>query len=444
MKKYFTILLIIAAVALFFLVREVFPKSAGRYPFFVLLFLLDVYLFRSWKKHLDRWRLFPRYLVYIIFWLPFAVLVVSPFLAALSPVRDWPNGLRTYLFGLVFVFYASKIIPAVLLLLADIIRFAKLGLGYLFRGKEKMAGSRLTRSRWLTLPGNILGLALLVILLQGMVTGPFNFRVRETVLTIPELPPAFDGLKIVQFSDLHLGSWAFKRPLQRMVDEINALQPDLVFFTGDLVNFSTREAYPFEEILKKIHPRHGVFSILGNHDYGDYSSWNSAEEKQQNMEDMVTLQKRLGWNLLRNQHYILQKGHSRIAILGVANWGLHDRFQKLGKIQTAIIGAEDVPVKLLLSHDPSFWQYRLASYPYQISVTFSGHTHGFQFGIENSFVRWSPAQYLYDCWAGLYENVNAKTWRIQYLYVNRGTGFLGYPGRVGIMPEISLITLKSH
>jgi predicted MPP superfamily phosphohydrolase len=444
LKKYFFFIFLVAAVALFFLVKEVFPKSAGRYPFFILLFLLDAYLFRSWKKHLDRWRPFFKYLWYGLFWLPFAVLVVSPFLAAISPVRDWPNDLRTYLFGFVFVLYASKMIPAVFLLFADIIRFVRLLFRYLFTGKVNQAGLRFKRSRWLTVPGNALGLALLILLLQGMVTGPFNFKVRKTELTIPELPTAFDGLKIVQFSDLHLGSWAFDKPLQRMVDEINALQPDLVFFTGDLVNFSTREAYPFEGILRGIHARYGVFSILGNHDYGDYSSWSSAVEKKQNMEDMYALHKRLGWKLLCNSNYILEKDSSRIAILGLENWGSHMRFQKLGKIQTAITGSETIPTRLLLSHDPSFWQYRLSSYSYQIAVTFSGHTHGFQFGMENKRFRWSPSQYLYACWAGLYEQVNAKTWHIQYLYVNRGTGFLGYPGRVGIMPEITLITLKSH
>jgi len=251
------------------------------------------------------------------------------------------------------------------------------------------------------------------------------------------------GFRIVQISDIHLGSWVSKNELKEAVTIINDLKADVVFFTGDLVNYSTEEAYPFEQILKSVQSKYGVYSILGNHDYGDYKRWSSKEAKARNMEEMFDFYKHLGWKLLLNENQVIEIEGEEIAIIGVENWGSMSRFQKYGDIEKAIAGVEDKPVKLLLSHDPSHWELIISKYRTTIDVTFAGHTHGAQFGIEIPGMRWSPAQYIYNYWAGLYSLLNPITNDKQYLYVNRGIGAIGYPGRVGILPEITVVDLHS-
>jgi hypothetical protein len=212
-------------------------------------------------------------------------------------------------------------------------------------------------------------------------------------------------------------------------------KPDLIFFTGDLVNNETSEVKEYLEIFSKLQAPLGVYSVTGNHDYGDYKSWSSKEAKENNFQDLIQAHNLMGFDLLMNENRIIELSGDKLAILGIENWGA-GRFAKYGKLQEAYAGTEEASVKLLLSHDPSHWDAQVRpNYP-DIDVAFAGHTHGFQFGVEIGNFKWSPSQYVYKQWADLYQEGN------QYLYVNRGFGYIGYPGRVGIPPELTVIELK--
>jgi predicted MPP superfamily phosphohydrolase len=281
-------------------------------------------------------------------------------------------------------------------------------------------------------------------LLWGMVKWVYDFRVWREWLALPDLPPSFSGFKIVQFSDIHLGNWVLKHELEEAVDVMNDLQADIIVFTGDLVNYKTDEAIEFTDIFKKLKAKHGIYAILGNHDYGDYTHWPTKEAKEGNMQQLYDFYDELGWKLLRNENVELTKGDDKIALLGVENWGSMKRFPKYGDLDKAVSGVEDAPVKILLSHDPTHWQYKIQDFKHTIDLTLAGHTHGGQFGFEFPGMRWSPVQYAYRFWAGMYQKRNTKTEGKQHLYVNRGIGTIGYPGRVGIRPEITLIELQSE
>jgi predicted MPP superfamily phosphohydrolase len=248
-------------------------------------------------------------------------------------------------------------------------------------------------------------------------------------------------LKIVQISDLHLGSWTNKQALTEAVDVINDERPDFIFFTGDLVNFLTKEAYIYKGILKQLKSKFGVFAVLGNHDYGDYVKWATRAEKEQNLRDLEVLNKEMGWQLLRNQNHMVTVDTIPVAIVGVENWSAYDRFPRYGDINKALHGTGEALFKILLSHDPTHWDSVISQKHPDIHITLSGHTHGFQFGVELKNFRWSPAQYMYKRWAGLYSN--PATDNPQYLYVNRGLGMIGYPGRIGILPEITVMEIVS-
>ena len=274
------------------------------------------------------------------------------------------------------------------------------------------------------------------LLLYGMFRGKYNFKVLSYKLEYDDLPEAFEGFKIAQISDIHSGSFDNPKKVQYGVDLVNAQDADVVFFTGDLVNNRAEEILPWIQTFKKINAKHGVYSILGNHDYGDYSPWESPEAKKKNMEDLKKAQKKMGWDLLLNESRFIEKQGQRIAILGVENWG-SGGFKKAGDLNKALsnVAAEDF--KILMSHDPSHWEAEVIPHPFNIHLTLSGHTHGMQFGIEiPGWVKWSPIKWRYKQWAGIYEKLN------QRLNVNRGFGYLAYPGRVGIWPEVTVITLN--
>ena len=273
-------------------------------------------------------------------------------------------------------------------------------------------------------------------LLYGMFRGKYNFKVLSYKLEYDDLPEAFEGFKIAQISDIHSGSFDNPKKVQYGVDLVNAQEADVVFFTGDLVNNRAEEILPWIQTFRKINAKHGVYSILGNHDYGDYSPWESPEAKKKNMEDLKKAQKKMGWDLLLNESRFIEKQGQRIAILGVENWG-SGGFKKAGDLNKALsnVAAEDF--KILMSHDPSHWEAQVIPHPFNIHLTLSGHTHGMQFGIEiPGWIKWSPIKWRYKQWAGIYEKLN------QRLNVNRGFGYLAYPGRVGIWPEVTVITLN--
>ena len=272
-------------------------------------------------------------------------------------------------------------------------------------------------------------------LLYGMFRGKYNFKVLTYELEYDDLPEAFEGFKITQISDIHSGSFDNAKKVQYGVDLVNAQGSDVVFFTGDLVNNKADEILPWIETFKKINAKHGVYSVLGNHDYGDYMRWESPEAKKKNMQALEKAQKQMGWDLLLNQSRFIEKDGQRIAIIGVENWG--SGFKQVGDLNKALTDVSEKDFKILMSHDPSHWEAEVLPHPFKIHLTLSGHTHGMQFGIEiPGWIKWSPVKWRYKQWAGVYQESD------QRLNVNRGFGYLAYPGRVGIWPEVTVITLK--
>lgn len=270
----------------------------------------------------------------------------------------------------------------------------------------------------------------------GIIHGAYDYRWRRETILIPGLPSQLDGLTIGQLSDIHTGSFMNKKAVEAGIEKFNQGKPDIVFFTGDLVNNLASEMKGWVPVFAKIRSDLGVYSVLGNHDYGDYSDWDTPEAKARNFEGVLQAHKDMNWELLRNENREIRIGDSKISLIGVENWGARHRFKKYGDLQEAYGNSSEADVRVLLSHDPSHWDAQIRPEFSDIELTLSGHTHGFQMGIENDLFRWSPAQYVYDQWAGLYKKGN------QQLYVNRGFGFIGYPGRLGILPELALLTLK--
>ncbi len=297
--------------------------------------------------------------------------------------------------------------------------------------------NKIKRSEFILKAGLIAGSLPLAGLAYGMINGVYDYRVKRRTLWLPNLPKKFDGIKLGQISDIHSGSFYNKKAVTGGVDLLLAEKPDFIFFTGDLVNKQSNEMREYQDLFAKIKAPLGVYSSLGNHDYGDYKDWPSQAAKQKNFDDLLVTHKNMGWDLLRNTNRRLKVDGEEIGILGVENWGSLSRFPKYGKLDLAVKDTDDLPVKLLLSHDPSHWRAQvLPNYP-QIDVMFSGHTHGMQFGVQTERFQWSPIQFVYKEWAGLYHQDQ------QQLYVNVGYGFLGYPGRVGILPEITIFELRS-
>lgn len=343
---------------------------------------------------------------------------------------------RHFLLPLFFINYAAKLFAALFLLLDDIMR----GLRWTFRlavpiPSSAPASTGLSRSAFLTKTAMIAAAAPILTMSYGIISGAHDYRVRRVKVKLPHLPSAFHGLRIGQLSDIHSGSFFNKTAVKGGVAMLLREKPDLIFFTGDLVNNTADEVNDYIDVFDQVKAPLGVYATLGNHDYGDYVSWSSPSAKQKNFQALCAAHQQLGWHLLMNGHQIIAQGSDQLAVIGVENWGT-GRFSKYGQLDQAYRGTEEVPVKLLLSHDPSHWDAQVRpNYP-DIDITFAGHTHGFQLGVEVGSFKWSPAQYLYKQWADLYQA------GAQYLYVNRGYGYLGYPGRIGIWPEITLMELE--
>ena len=377
----------------------------------------------------NRWLLFAYFL--------FVIMVVGNLLFYTVVLeRSTSNEPRLmYAIGFFISLFVFQILVTILLLGEDIFRIPQ-GI-YAYFSKMPDQVQFLPQRRKLISQISI-GLAAIPFasLLYGMFRGKYNFKVLSYKLEYDDLPEAFEGFKIAQISDIHSGSFDSPKKVQYGVDLVNAQDADVVFFTGDLVNNRAEEILPWIQTFKKINAKHGVYSILGNHDYGDYSPWESPEAKKKNMEDLKKAQKKMSWDLLLNESRFIEKQGQRIAILGVENWG-SGGFKKAGDLNKALsnVAAEDF--KILMSHDPSHWEAEVIPHPFNIHLTLSGHTHGMQFGIEiPGWVKWSPIKWRYKQWAGIYEKLN------QRLNVNRGFGYLAYPGRVGIWPEVTVITLN--
>ncbi|MCB9234596.1 MAG: metallophosphoesterase [Bacteroidia bacterium] len=299
------------------------------------------------------------------------------------------------------------------------------------------AGAGISRTKFISQAATVVAALPFAGLVWGAVAGRYNFKVFRHRLAIPGLPEEMEGLTITQLSDLHCGSFFDKEAVKEGIDLANAQNSDLMIFTGDLVNMRASEVDGWEEIFGSLRAPLGVYSILGNHDYGDYVRDWTEGEKEANLRDLIARQKDLGWDLMLNENRILNIKGKKLALIGVENTSGTRGFHSYGDLPKAYKGTEQADLKLLLSHDPSHWEAEVVKDFPDIAATFSGHTHGFQMGIEiPGFIKWSPVQYVYKQWAGMYEKGAQK------LYVNRGFGFHAYRGRAGIRPEITVFTLE--
>jgi len=431
-------------VLTYILLSSTFPKMADRIPLLVFLFGIDFYLWYSIRKDLKKLKAPWKYSIAILYWLPFIMLVAMGLALVVKPYYTWTGAFAIYAFGISFVIYLSKLLAVLFFLFVDLVRIVDFSFRFAKAKRQKkpfnQEATKMNRARFLKTMGLAGGGLLLSGMLVGVIKWAYDFRVRREFISLPSLPRSFDGLRIVQISDLHLGSWISSDPLDEASEIINSLNPDLVLFTGDLVNSTTSEAIKFRDSLKKIKATQGIYAVMGNHDYGDYVNWPDKEAKQKNLEMLYDFYEGLGWKLLNNENDIITRGDDKIAIMGVENWSKNKRFPRYGNLNKALAGTGDLPVRILLSHDPTHWEHVVTKKHPEIDLTLSGHTHGFQFGVEFKGFKWSLAQYMYKYWAGLYDLTDLG--RIQYLYVNRGLGMIGYPGRVGILPEITLLELN--
>ena len=404
----------------------------------LVIIALDLYFFRSFRSIIKNYNKKLKLTITISYWLFTLFTVVFMFFVASYFVDKTaaPKIFRVYVMGLIFMIFISKIIGSLFILAHDLKSLVLFVKKKFYPKVIPIHPNTLTRKDFLKKAGVIAAAIPFGTLLFGMAKSAYDYTIRKEKLKINLLPESFKGLKIVQISDLHVGSFLTDEPLKKAIQLIDDQKPDIIFFTGDLVNDITEEALPFMDILKKLSAPMGVYSILGNHDYGDYFyQKDDLEGKQHNYNLMKKVHQKLGWKLLLNENVVLEKNNERLAVLGVENWGAGGRFPKYGDLDLAKNGLLSTDIKLLLSHDPSHWEAKILPEHTDIAATFSGHTHGMQFGIEIPNFKWSPSQYLYNQWAGLY------TANQQHLYVNRGLGFIGYPGRVGILPEITVFEL---
>jgi len=419
---------------------------ANQFLFLLLLLLLDAYIWFPFKRLISKKKKLSRITLYLVYWFPFFLVIVLILISFFVPLFKWDHTFRTYLMGSIFIIYSSKLVPLVFILIRHIPNWIQRIFKYFYHRhntKDLSGNKKISRGKFLEYIGFLGGGLVFSSLIWGMFANIYNFKVRNALIRLPELPESLSGLRIIQISDLHLGSWASSAPLDKAIQMINELKPDLVVFTGDLVNFATNEAEKFKECLKGIKSKYGIFSVLGNHDYGDYVQWPDENSKEKNMQEMFDLYDELGWKLLRNEHNTIEINQKKIGVIGVENWSVSNRYTLYGDLNKALEGyPHDNHLNLLLSHDPTHWEAEVSKEFPQIDITFSGHTHGMQFGLEiPGIIKWSPAKYIYKYWAGLYV-LGQNTSSPRYLYVNRGLGHIGYPGRIGILPEITLITLE--
>jgi uncharacterized protein len=402
----------------------------------LVIFLLDFYVFQALKTVSQQGSERARQVIYITYWvvsfLTIATMLSFPYIQFLQTSKMF----RNYVFAILIGLFLAKLIGSLFFVADDLRRGALLLMNKIFplSGAQYMGpeGQGIPRSTFLSWLGLGLGGTLFGTLLFGF-GNKYNYQVKKIKLKFNNIPDAFKGMRMVHISDIHSGSFQDIRAVNKGIDLILKQQADIIVFTGDLVNDRATEMEPYQNSFARLAAPLGVFSTLGNHDYGDYVQWPSAQAKMDNLEALKKVHANMGWRLLMNEHVVLEKKGEKIALLGIENWGAKARFPKYGKMDLAYPGTENIPFKILLSHDPSHWDAQiLPEYP-GIDLMLSGHTHGMQFGLENPYFKWSPVQWMYKQWAGLYEQGSQK------LYVNRGYGFIGYPGRVGILPEITVI-----
>ena len=402
-----------------------------------IMLVLEIYVFQAVKMVLPASSPRLRLTVIVIYWL-FSVLMLGTLLALpYLNYESWPKHIRTYVFAIIVGAFFSMLIASLFLAVDDIRRGATWIIVRIFRNPEEggiTAEEGISRSAFFSWLGLGFGGGLFGTLIYGF-SNKYNYTIRRQHFHFDNLPASFKGLKIIHISDIHSGSFMDKQAVQKGIDKILNEKPDLILFTGDLVNDRATEMIEYMDVFNRLRAPMGVYSTLGNHDYGDYARWSSREEKVANLERLKAVHGELGWRLLMNENVIVNKNNEQIAVIGIENWSAKGNFPKYGKMSEAYSGTEKIPFKILMSHDPSHWDAEVRVKYTDVDLMLAGHTHGMQFGVELPGFKWSPVQYMYKQWAGLYEEGKQK------LYINRGFGFIGYPGRVGILPEITVITL---
>ena len=409
-----------------------------RNPLFIVflitvLILIDFYIYHVLKTLVQGASIGTKNGITIIYW-ALCILSLSSFLLFPYVVNPY---FKQYLFSIGIGWVLTQIFMVLFFLVDDLRRGAFWTMGQV----ASAAGAKflntekgIPRSTFLSWLGVGLSSTLFLSLLYGF-GNKYNYKLIKKKVALKGLPLAFKGFKIIHISDIHSGSLKDKEAVLKGIELIKKQNADLVLFTGDLVNDRATEMTDWMSVFSQINAPHGVFSTLGNHDYGDYVKWETAAAKKQNLEDLKKVHHDLGWRLLMNENVNIEKQGQYIKLLGIENWGAKARFPKYGKMDEAMQGVNKEDVVILMSHDPSHWEAEVIPKYTTVQLTLSGHTHGMQFGVENPYFKWSPVQWVYKQWAGIYDN------KEQQLYVNRGFGFLGYPGRVGILPEITLLEL---
>lgn len=398
----------------------------------LFLFLIDLYAYQAFKT------IFPdKTWLKIVFW-GFHILLYAA-MGALIPSMFNGSIKESHIFlffSLIIALYIPKALIDIVLMVEDISRFVRFIASFFTENKVIAPhGHQISRARFMSQTALVLGAIPFVAIINGIIRTKYNYQVNKIKIPILDLPAEFEGFTITQISDLHSGSFDNLDEVARGMDLVNAQKSDIIVFTGDLINFNIKEVEGFQPIYSKLKAKEGVLATLGNHDYYYSNREAGKEEKAAHLEKVAGTHATYGWKLLRNQNHIIQRGEAKLAMLGVDNWGNSQYFPQEGKLDLAIQGAEEAQVKVLLSHDPSHWDAVVRPEFPSVNLTLSGHTHGFQFGIEIPGFKFSPAQWMYPQWAGLYQQAQ------QYLYVNRGFGFLGFSGRVGIRPEITVLEL---
>ena len=403
------------------------------FRFFIIIaifLLVEIYAFQAVKTLIKPKPVLIGYILVSLFLLVYIVYSFTQFDRSVGQTKQ-----TMFTMGLMLLVYLPKIVVAAVLLSEDIFRLGVSLLNYFMYNSPK---NEIMPERRKFISQIAMGLAAVpfLSLLYGIFEGKYNFKVIKQTVFFPDLPEAFDGFKITQISDVHSGSFDNPEKINYAIDLINEQDTDMILFTGDIVNTHADEMHPWIESFNRIkNYKYGKFSVLGNHDYGEYVTWPSKAKKDENFQSIKNLYGQIGFDLLLNEHRYIEKDGQKIALVGVENWGKN--FKQAGDLNKASEKLRHTDFKILMSHDPSHWEYEIKNHPKNFHLTFSGHTHGMQFGIEIPGVfKWSIAEYIYKQWAGLYENKG------RYVYVNRGFGFHAYPGRVGIMPEITVVELK--
>ncbi|MEZ7516278.1 metallophosphoesterase [Flavobacterium frigidarium] len=395
----------------------------------LFLFIVELYAFQAIKTLIKLKWLLVAYQVVSAIALLYIVYSFTQFDRSIGQTRQTMITMALFL-----IIYTPKLILTLFMLGEDIFRVGS-GSTRFFMQSENFEFLN-SRRKFVSQIG--LGLAAIPFasLIYGVTVGKYNYKVIKQRIYFPDLPEAFDGFKITQISDVHSGSFDNAEKINYAIDLVNEQDSDMILFTGDIVNTHATEMHPWIDTFKRIKKHaYGKYAVLGNHDYGEYVTWPNEKEKEANFQAIKGLYGQIDFDLLLNEHTYIEKGADRFALIGVENWG--HNFKKAGDIGKASEGVAQSDFKVLMSHDPSHWDYEIKNHDKNFHLTLAGHTHGMQFGIEiPGYFKWSLAQYVYAQWAGLYENLG------RYVYVNRGFGFHAYPGRVGIMPEITVIELK--